>query len=88
MPVQKCTKDGKSGWKYGGNGVCYTGPGAKKKAIKQGLAIEYNGGPKFESKSDAWMDAKASEILSRRDELLDDIRRVIEDKRNFSKNPG
>lgn len=39
MPVQKCTKDGQSGWQWG-NQTCYTGPGAKKKAIKQGVAIE------------------------------------------------
>ena len=39
MPLKRCTKDGKSGWKYGDEGACYTGPDAKKKAIKQGLAI-------------------------------------------------
>lgn len=43
MPLKKCSKDGKSGWKWGDAGACYTGPGAKKKAIKQGIAIE---GPK------------------------------------------
>ena len=40
MPVQKCSKDGKSGYKWGDSGHCYTGPGAKKKALKQGQAIE------------------------------------------------
>lgn len=40
MPLMKCTNNGVSGWKYGESGHCYTGPGAKKKAIKQGQAIE------------------------------------------------
>lgn len=43
MPLKKCSQDGKSGWKWGDSGHCYTGPGGKKKAIKQGIAIE---GPK------------------------------------------
>lgn len=33
-------KDGEKGWKWGENGACYTGPDAKKKAIKQGYVIE------------------------------------------------
>lgn len=40
MPVKTCSKDGKSGYKYGDSGHCYTGPGAKRKAAKQGQAIE------------------------------------------------
>jgi hypothetical protein len=40
MPLKRCSVDGKKGWKYGDNGHCYTGPGAKKKAIKQGVAID------------------------------------------------
>lgn len=32
--------NGKSGWKYGDSGKCYTGPDAKKNATKQGLAID------------------------------------------------
>jgi hypothetical protein len=50
MPIQRCSVDGKQGWKYGESGRCYTGPGAKKKAIRQGLAIQYNNGPSFESR--------------------------------------
>ena len=42
MPLQKCSSNGMSGWKYGNSGKCYTGPDGKKKAIKQGLA-ENNG---------------------------------------------
>jgi len=47
MPVQRCTKNGKPGYRYGATGKCYTyKPGdkesrerARKKAIQQGLAI-------------------------------------------------
>lgn len=37
MPLMKCL--GGRGWKYGPKGVCYTGKDAKKKALRQGLAI-------------------------------------------------
>lgn len=40
MPVKKCQINGKSGYKWGDEGKCYTGPNAKKKAIAQGIAIE------------------------------------------------
>lgn len=40
MPIKKCSIEGKSGYKYGDSGKCYTGPDAKKKAFKQGLAVE------------------------------------------------
>lgn len=39
MPLQQCEKDGKSGWKYG-EGTCYTGENAKKRAERQGRAIQ------------------------------------------------
>lgn len=40
MPLKKCTVDGKSGWKYGDSGHCYTGPGGRQKAIQQMRAIK------------------------------------------------
>jgi len=40
MPIQRCQSDGKSGYKWGDQGHCYTGPGAREKAAKQGRAIE------------------------------------------------
>jgi hypothetical protein len=46
MPVKKCQSGGKSGWKYGDTGKCYTGKDAKKKAIKQGLAVAQRQGKK------------------------------------------
>lgn len=40
MPVKRCQKDGKSGWKWGDEGKCYTGEDAKEKAATQGRAIK------------------------------------------------
>lgn len=40
MPLNKCSKDGKSGYKWGNQGHCYTGKNGKRQAIKQGIAIE------------------------------------------------
>lgn len=42
MPVQRCSKDGKSGWRWGSDGECYTGPAAKQKAIDQAVAALYS----------------------------------------------
>ncbi len=53
MPLQRCG-DGNQGWRWGQKGKCYTGPGAKKKAIKQALAIDPN---EFKK------EASASELL-------------------------
>lgn len=36
MPIKKCG----SGYKYGNSGKCYTGKGARKKAVKQAQAIK------------------------------------------------
>jgi hypothetical protein len=49
MPLKKCVIDGKEGYKWGTEGKCYTGPDGKKKAIKQGVAIE--GPEKFSQKA-------------------------------------
>lgn len=47
MPIQKCQTKGKVGYKYGDAGKCYAGgKEAKKKAIKQGLAIAQRQGRK------------------------------------------
>lgn len=40
MPVKDCQIGGKSGYKWGDEGKCYTGPDAKRKAITQGIAVE------------------------------------------------
>lgn len=39
MPLQRCTKNGKSGWRWGSSGACYPGKDGKRKAIAQALAI-------------------------------------------------
>lgn len=39
MPIKRCEKDGKAGFKYGDEGTCYTGPNGKEKAIRQAIAI-------------------------------------------------
>lgn len=49
MPLKQCTSDNETGWKWGDEGTCYTGPDGKKKAIKQGVAIE--GPEKFSEKA-------------------------------------
>ncbi len=49
MPLKKCSEDKQSGWKWGDTGKCYIGKNAKKKAIKQGIAIE--GPEKFQQKA-------------------------------------
>ena len=49
MPLKQCTTDNKNGYQWGNEGTCYPGPEGKKKAIKQGLAIE--GPEKFSQKA-------------------------------------
>jgi hypothetical protein len=39
MPIKQCQINGKSGWKWGDVGTCYTGPKGKKRAIAQAIAI-------------------------------------------------
>ena len=43
MPVKKCRTKGKTGYKWGNSGKCYTGKGAKAKAARQGRAAYANG---------------------------------------------
>lgn len=66
MPLKKCSEDKRKGWQWGDSGKCYTGPDAKKMAIRQGIAIE--GPEKFSKK------VKAGELeLTQKDyELVDD----------------
>ncbi len=42
MPIKRCQKSGKSGWKFGDSGKCFTGPGGRNKALRQGRAIKSN----------------------------------------------
>ena len=43
MPFMECTENGKSGWKYGESGKCYTGEGARARAGKQAAAMHAHG---------------------------------------------
>ena len=43
MPVQRCQKNGRSGYKWGQSGTCYVGRGAKARAERQGRAIRASG---------------------------------------------
>lgn len=43
MPIKKCSKNGKSGYKWGNSGKCYTGKQGKKRATKQMKAIFASG---------------------------------------------
>jgi hypothetical protein len=40
MPLKRCQKDKKPGWKWGDTGRCFVGRGARAKALRQGRAIE------------------------------------------------
>jgi len=40
MPLQVCQVEGRRGWRWGQQGKCYVGSGAKAKAKRQGQAIE------------------------------------------------
>lgn len=44
MPLKRCSKDGQTGWKWGNEGTCYVGPGAREKALEQARAILANQG--------------------------------------------
>ena len=42
MPIKRCQKDKKKGYKFGDSGKCYTDKKAKEKAKRQGRAIKRN----------------------------------------------
>lgn len=67
MPLKKCSSDGKPGYKWGDQGHCYTGPGGKKAAIRQGIAIE--GPDKFKK----IQESEGSKIT------IDDIYEILQD---------
>lgn len=78
MPLKQCSVSGKSGWKWGDSGHCYTGKDGKKKAIKQGVAIE--GPKKFKEmastdkniSSDELLQAQISAIFDKSDDMVED----------------
>jgi hypothetical protein len=85
MPLERCKESGKSGWRWGNSGACYTGPGAKKKAIKQGLAVTHRTGEKFEPSAksqltEAQLDTLADKAISREEEHRDNLERNLMDR--------
>lgn len=40
MPLRACRRGGQSGWQYGDTGKCYVGPGSKRRALAQAVAID------------------------------------------------
>jgi hypothetical protein len=40
MPILPCRRDGEDGYKWGEGGVCFTGPGARRRAETVGRSIE------------------------------------------------
>jgi SPP1 gp7 family putative phage head morphogenesis protein len=40
MPLKRCQSNGINGWKWGDKGRCYTGKGARRRAIQQARAIK------------------------------------------------
>lgn len=40
MPLMRCQKNGRPGWKWGESGTCYTGRNAKERALEQMRAIK------------------------------------------------
>ena len=68
MPLKKCSDNNNSGWKWGDQGKCYTGPEGKKKAIKQGIVIE--GPEKFREKACLLQESFSQQEIS---EVVDDL---------------
>ena len=60
MPLTKCG-DNNGGWRWGDKGKCFTGPGAKRRAIKQGIVIE---GPKKFSQEARLLESEHQECVS------------------------
>jgi hypothetical protein len=44
MPINKCKKGNRKGYKFGKRGKCYIGEGGRKAAARQGRAIKSRGG--------------------------------------------
>lgn len=69
MPIMKCTLKGKSGYKWGAAGRCFTGPTAEEEARKQGVAVLYSearaSGAKSKDEISAYISRKAATELKK-----------------------
>ena len=76
MPVIRCQKNGKNGWKVENTNNCFIGPDAKKKAERQLRAIKIN-----QNKADFNV-SKFYQSMNEREfvEIIDDIDFTIIEK--------
>lgn len=58
MPLEKCSANNTTGYRWGKQGKCYTGKDAKLKALKQGYAEDPKHFKEEVSKSDIEVSAK------------------------------
>lgn len=63
MPFMRCSVGGKSGWKWGNSGKCYTGSDAKAKATEQMKAIKSS--QEAAAKGSGYMNKEHSAIMKR-----------------------
>jgi hypothetical protein len=69
MPVKECTKGGKSGHKWGDQGVCFTGPDSKARAAEVGRAIHAQEGSKMNvAEVRSWV-AQGQALLTKMEDL-------------------
>ena len=84
MPITTCSRDGKSGHKWGEKGKCYTGSGSRKKAQAQASAAYASGydktdeGKKLPKKKSKANEAKQTLI----DIIKEELKAYIREQRN------
>ncbi len=64
MPIQDCQVDGRKGKRWGKQGRCYTGPGARRKALRQSRAIKASQVSNEEREDGRQADSKSSSSRS------------------------
>src|SRR4249919_992939 len=90
MPVMSCSTDGKSGYKWGDSGKCYTYPAdnetarkrAKRKAHLQGSAIQHNSGKEMTVSSNTITVGNPIGVTSTVQEYDDSINDYVEQVRH------
>jgi hypothetical protein len=62
MPLMRCTREGKKGWKWGAEGFCFTSEDAEQKARDQGLAVMRSMARKAGQDPEEYMRTRSSEL--------------------------
>lgn len=78
----KCSVDGKTGIRWGHKGKCYTGPGAKEKALRQ-MRAEHANAKSFKealSKTDLLKDKVAIQLLD--EMIISDVEKILTKNKN------